>query len=161
MGKRRTYLVSMKAIQTFYYLYLASIMEQLIAENQIPTITFLLVLAAIFAVIDDIAGFAFLSKTCAGKDCGKVGLIRQLGILIGQMCSYYMYVPLNSTDFCQRYLGLAEGQVIITHTRVFLIFSFISFCGLVSILSTEEKKEDKPVVFLSSYRLVIFFLKKR
>lgn len=144
----------MKILQILAHCYMAFRIEGLLKDNKIMEITISLIIIAIFAVVDDIAAFAFLSKKCSGPDSGKVGLIRQIGVLIGQMFAFYLFVPLNSAEFCQRYLGMSGKRGLLKHSTIFSIFAGLSFIGLLSVLSIKEKFENKVVVFLSSPRIV-------
>lgn len=95
---------------------------------------------------------ALITQICGKKNAGKGSIAQSVGFVIGRICSYNLFLPLNSDKFCMKWFGknkIISHQMLLTWLCAQIIISTM----LVSYLEDKEVKST-PVVY-PFYKMVI------
>lgn len=136
--------------------YLALNMDNFVENNMLMNIFVVLLILSIILAIEGLATMAFIMSKCVGKDKAKFGVIMQVGMTVCTFITSELFIPLNSTKFCNKYFDLNDGKVIITQNIMMMILFVLCQMSLAAyiLLKEEEQEEEDVGEFISVYRCV-------
>ena len=137
IGKRKTYLIPTKIINTVLFMGMSFFIDDLVEEKHVIKIAlFFLVLACVMLFENN--GAVGLRVDFFGKQrSNAAGAAASLSAIIGTTFGLQIFTSLNSPNICKKYLGLDD--LLLDHKAFFIIVGYINILGLLILFFIKEK----------------------
>ncbi|KAI8621518.1 acetyl-coenzyme A transporter 1-domain-containing protein [Chytriomyces sp. MP71] len=128
IGRRKSWIVPIQAITGFFMLFLSTSIDDYVSPastSPVPVTFLALTFAALvfLCATQDIAVDGWALTLLSEENKAYASTAQTIGLNSGYFLSFTVFLALNSTEFCEKYLGIKDGPLI-------LLGQYLGFWGV-------------------------------
>jgi len=148
MGKRKTYIIPMQYLFSIICFILSFSLSDEIKERKTKSVLFFGVLTNIIMAVQDVAVDGWALSIMSRENLAYGALSQTIGLTLGIILAFNVFIPLNSIDFCNQYIFSSPQQSpFITNENFWIWTGIVSFCLtlLIHIFIKENQNENEEI----------------